>query len=56
MMGLTTPGLRFAGGIDKLFGGSPEGTWTVWLLYVSSLGTVSSLINLICARFSFFFA
>lgn len=32
VMGLTTPGFLFAGGRETLFGGSPEGTRTVWLL------------------------
>jgi hypothetical protein len=30
--GRTVPGFRFGKGRDKLPGGSPEGTCTVWLL------------------------
>ena len=54
MIGRMTPGFRFAGGRETLLGGSPVGTCTVWLLYRSFRGTVSSLTNLICAFFSFF--
>lgn len=56
VIGRTTPGFLLAGGRETLLGGSPEGTRTVWLLYTSSLGTVSSLMNLIPAFLSFFFA
>lgn len=49
-----TPGFRFAGGRETLLAGSPVGTCTVWLLYWSFRGTVSSLMNLICAFLSFF--
>jgi len=31
-MGRTIPGFLLAGGRDKLLGGSPEATLTVWLL------------------------
>jgi len=32
LMGRTIPGFLLAGGRDKLLGGSPEATLTVWLL------------------------
>lgn len=54
VIGRTTPGFLLAGGRDVLLGDSPEGTCIVWLLYMSSLVTVSSLRALIWAFLSFF--
>jgi len=56
LMGRTIPGFLLAGGRDKLLGGSPEATLTVWLLYTSSRVMVSSFTNLISVFLSFFFA
>lgn len=54
--GRTTPGLRFAGGLETLVGDSPDPTRTSCDLYWSLRVTLSSFVNLMRAFLSFFLA